>query len=518
MQLAMAGLLLCLGQAAYALGLGQARAQSYLQQPLDLRIDLISRSEAELATVTAGMASAADFRVMGITSGAIGIPMEFTIERNLEDPHIRVRSREPMTEPVLQLVIEVVWASGRMVRQYTVFLDPPTFDSAAPLPSVTPDAPATPETASTPSTANVPEPASAPPVLESGPPFDPGTEPVEAQAPAELAESPPPAVADPEPSGPVDETPPDPPGEVLADATPEAAASAPEPEAPAVRTALPDPGSPSPGEHQVARGETLWGLSTRWAREHGVDVNQMMLAVQQRNPDAFNDGNINSLKAGALLRVPDAPEHFTYDQRQAMLEVLRQEQIYRNRWDIPTNPADLPTVADLAQQPVRDEAPVEATVDSAPEEADEGRLELVPPSESAAADADAPAQGATGDEGSAGEAVVAELARAEEELANARQENSYLNERIQELEEELDRARAQVEDSGLAQMEDNLREQRESGEEQPLAVVPEDMPESWLAQYVWWLVGVLVLLVVGLVWWLRSRADDSEYFDRQNLS
>ena len=37
--------------------------------------------------------------------------------------------------PVLQVVVEVVWGSGRMLRQYTLFLDPPTFQSAAPLPS-----------------------------------------------------------------------------------------------------------------------------------------------------------------------------------------------------------------------------------------------------------------------------------------------------------------------------------------------------------------------------------------------
>ncbi|KAA9132070.1 hypothetical protein F3N42_07835 [Marinihelvus fidelis] len=535
-RLVLAVLLLGLVQPAHALGLGQARALSYLQQPLDLHIQLISRSEAEMATVTAGMASAADFRVMGLDAGVMAVPLEFTIVRDLDDPHIRVRSREPITEPVLQIVIEVVWASGRMVRQYTVFLDPPTFDSAAPLPSVTP-APVPEAPPATPPT--VVEEA---PVLETGPPFDPGTEPVSpVDEPAVAFESPAgsePALA-PEPV--VEETPPaDTPLETEVAAPPEAAVpattepaaaetslvetvAAPEPEpgpepVEPIRSALPDPGTPAADSYEVSRGETLWGLSSRWAEAHGVDVNQMMLAVQQRNPDAFNNGNINSLKAGAVLRIPQAPDDFTYDQRQAMLEVLRQEQIYRNRWDIPVDPSSLPTVSELAQQPLAEpaESAASSTADDAPDSA--GRLELVPPSESADAGGETLAQGATGEAGSAGESVVEELARAEEELANARQENTYLNERILELEAEIERARAEVSDSGLAQMEDQLREDRAAGEDEPIAIVPDDMPEPWLAKYVWWLVGLLVALVAGLVWWLRTRADDSEYVDSHPLS
>lgn len=455
----MAVLLLVASPAVFALGLGQARVHSYLQQPLDMRIDLISRSEAELATVTAGMASAADFRVMGLSSAAVGMPLEFIVERDLEDPHIRVRGSEPITEPVLQIVIEVVWASGRMVRQYTVFIDPPTFDSAAPLPSVS-----GPSDPSAPAVSDDPAREMPAPVTDSGPPFDPGTE-----APAEpLADDVPPPVED----------------------------------APAVRTAMPDPDTAPPGEHLVSRGETLWGLSRRWADAHGVDINQMMLAVQQRNPDAFNRGNINSLKAGAVLRLPDDPAEFTYDAREAMLEVLRQEQIYRDRWNIPSDPNDLPTVAELAQQPDRD-----AGSGPAPAEAeDDGRLELVPPSEGVDESEEVLARGNAGDAGAAeGESVVEELARAEEDLANARQENEYLNDRIRELEAELERSRAAVEDSNLAEMEDRLREQRATADEDETGV-PADPPDDGYGRYLWWFIGALVLLVGGLVWWLRSRS------------
>ncbi len=115
---------------ALALGLGQAQVQSYLQQPLVARIDLISRSEAEMATVTAGLASPADFQVLGLTRAAISTPLEFEINRDLSDPHIVVTSLRPMDEPVVQLVVEVVWASGR------IFLPPSFLLSSFLLPSL----------------------------------------------------------------------------------------------------------------------------------------------------------------------------------------------------------------------------------------------------------------------------------------------------------------------------------------------------------------------------------------------
>ncbi len=152
------------GLAAHALGLGQASVQSYLNQPLDARIDLISRSEAEMATVTAALASPADFQIMGLTRTDISAPLEFTVNRDLADPHIRVTSDLPMGEPVVQLVVEVVWSSGRMLRQYTLFLDPPTFTAPAPLPSTSTRAPAAPQPA-----APSPALASQPPAAEAVP-------------------------------------------------------------------------------------------------------------------------------------------------------------------------------------------------------------------------------------------------------------------------------------------------------------------------------------------------------------
>ncbi len=60
----------------------------------------------------------------------------------------------------------------------------------------------------------------------------------------------------------------------------------------------------APGQIRVASGDTLWVLADR-VRPDGVSIERMMLALQQANPEAFPGGNINRLRAGALLGVPD---------------------------------------------------------------------------------------------------------------------------------------------------------------------------------------------------------------------
>ncbi|MEM1411045.1 MAG: FimV/HubP family polar landmark protein [Pseudomonadota bacterium] len=734
-----------------ALGLGQASVRSYYEQPLDARIDLISRSEAEMATVTAGLASPADFQVLGLQRGAIGIPLEFTINRDLADPHIRVTSDIPMTDPVVQLVVEVVWSSGRMLRQYTLFLDPPTFPAPAPLPatpapqavapaqrpvpeaeettqrSTEPDlrpaeAPAAetspfaesqpaplPPPTSGPSVAqedavvnepvpavddgpaaeeSTPVPEESTPVPAAGPPFDPapgraalpaladtdemdvaaespsiaGTDgdavgeneseavpdtvseavtesaaeimdpipttpapPPEAElesvagedtaeassidpdpglteippetvpemapnlapdrvvneatidAPAEADTLPDEAVANVEAtavlatetdsagdegSGAASETIEAAPKEesvadaaisesaLVAPAEPESAPedlAGPDPEPlpeadaqpePVLRAVLPTTGQGLPGTIDVQRGDTLWGLSRTYAEAQGVSINQVMLAVQQANPSAFLDSNINRMMAGEVLRMPSREDTQALSARDAMLEVMRQEALYRTRWDVPASPDEIPTVdnlaavsgpADGADSPgagaVSDPAEVDAVTEAdgaaSPEaaaspEVAESRLELIPPSDGAEAEALGLGQGGGGETGvSTGESVVQELARTQEELANARQENAYLAERVAELEAELTRDGADdprgVADTNLAEMEERLRQERLAGDTLPeVDLSPVVNEDSWLLRFGGWIFGAVALLVAALVVFLR-RQRDPEY-------
>lgn len=544
------------GQPAFALGLGEARVQSYLQSPLDVRIKLITRSEAELATVTASLASAEDFRVIGLNRAAISVPLDFMVVADMDDPHIRVRSQLPVNEPVVQLVVEVVWASGRMLRQYTLFLDPPLSPSVAPLPatsrpveavaSAPPVSVATPDSAVEPGTRPGPEPETrleqdpvaetplpaqpqaelletpvpdAPAIRDSGPPFDPAAG-VTEQVPEAVDETGIAAARDVEAEPPVDvaatDAPADEPPEAVEDppmAEAEAVATPSEPAAddapavqspprePAFRVALPDPQSPAGDNITVQRGDTLWSIAAQWSRQHGGTVNQVMLAIQQQNPGAFNRGNINSLRAGAVLRMPGSQQVAMLDAGAATREVLRQEDIYLNHWGDPGSAQEPPLLASLPVAP----PPSGATESEAPVDELAGRLELVPPGEAE----DELATGTTGDgTAEAGESVVEELARTQEELANAQQENVYLNERISELEAELERrTQGGVADANLAELEQRLREDRQSGAGQAeLAVVPPSSIRPWYARLTPWVIGFALLVLGGVVWWLRTRS------------
>jgi pilus assembly protein FimV len=272
----------------------------------------------------------------------------------------------------------------------------------------------------------------------------------------------------------------------------------------------------------VQRGQTLWGIANRISRERGYSVNQLMLAIQQQNPGAFNQGNINSLKAGAVLRLPSRDEVLSFSQDEAMLEVQRQELVWRSgSGSVPAGVDELPVIADL--EPVDTVGPAEESTDidviAEPGTADEiarGRLELVPPANDDALAADA-GIGNTGDENEEGAvSVVEELARTQEELVNAQQENEYLADRIQELEAELARREPDeqdaglVEDTGLAELEQRLQEQRQAGEEEEVQVIPQDEQRPWLARWTPWVLITLLLAVGAVVWWLRSRRSEDE--------
>ncbi len=110
--------------ALFALGLGGAVVESYLNQPLDVRVELISQSSEELQSITVGLASADDFEMLGLSRSTITVPLAFQLVTDTAKPYIHISSDQRVNEPVVQVLVEVVWASGRMLREYTLFLDP----------------------------------------------------------------------------------------------------------------------------------------------------------------------------------------------------------------------------------------------------------------------------------------------------------------------------------------------------------------------------------------------------------
>ena len=162
---------------AFALGLGSLESDSSLNEPFSGRIDILGAAPEDFDTLTVTLADAEQFARAGIERNPALFGLRFAIDDSVPgEDFIRVTSKDPIREPYLNFLVELNWANGRLVREYTVLLDPPLYDPdrrravfapapAAPAAAAPAAAPAPAATAPTPST---PPPAAAPPATTRG--------------------------------------------------------------------------------------------------------------------------------------------------------------------------------------------------------------------------------------------------------------------------------------------------------------------------------------------------------------
>jgi pilus assembly protein FimV len=213
---------------AHAAGLGRLMVLSPLGQPLQAEIEVVSLQPGEDESLSARLASPEAFRQAGIEMTPALVGLQFSVERREGRPVILLRTTQPVNEPFLDVLVELQWASGRLVREYTFLLDPPEYKGPQPIAAAPPAAP--PE-----KPAVVPAPAKPAPKVEARP-----------IAPA-----------------------------------PAAAAT-----------------------HEVKKGDTL-GAIARKTKPEGVTLNQMLIALYRANREAFIRENINLVRAGRILSIPD---------------------------------------------------------------------------------------------------------------------------------------------------------------------------------------------------------------------
>jgi len=232
-----------LSSAASAAGLGKLTVLSALGQPLRAEIELTSVSSEELAGMTVKLAPPDAFRSANIEFNPALLSLRFAVENRGGRQLIRVSSTQPLNEPFVDMLIELSSSNGRLVREYTFLLDPPELRSTQP--------------------AQV---AAAPAAAPAQP---------RAQAPVASAPAPTPAVSEPARPAPGRAAP-----------TPRAAAETPE-------------------NYRVRRGDTLSGIAVR-VKPTDISLDMMLVALYRANPDAFIGNNMNRLKSGQILSVPDA--------------------------------------------------------------------------------------------------------------------------------------------------------------------------------------------------------------------
>jgi pilus assembly protein FimV len=123
------------------LGLGDITLKSSFNQPLNAEIKLIKVRDLSEDEILVALASREDFRRLGVERlfFLTGLKYEVVLD-NPADPHIRVTSNKPVTEPYLNFLLDVQWPTGTVLREYTLLLDLPVYNQTPTAQSVTPAA------------------------------------------------------------------------------------------------------------------------------------------------------------------------------------------------------------------------------------------------------------------------------------------------------------------------------------------------------------------------------------------
>jgi len=337
---------------ASALGLGDITLDSALNQPFSAEIPLDSYDEADLDALSVSLASEATFERYGLDQPAFLLDFQFKVKRTESGaPAVSITSLRPVSEPFVTLLLDIKWASGRLLREYTVLLDPPLFESQPVQTAVTAPATTAPaDSAAVDSNQGVaagqvsraPEPASTSASTST-------REPAPAPRPTEAATR---------TSGQTSST----------DAAAETAAAQ----------------AGMSGEYSVQRRDTLWGIAQRVKGENDLTTNQVMLALYRANPQAFL-GNINRLKAGAILRVPQQNDLSELTPAEATAVVREQNAAASQPTAATAAPARLTLVApaedsatgineDAAADPVATSGAVDSALEAAAQEVESGQM------------------------------------------------------------------------------------------------------------------------------------------------
>jgi pilus assembly protein FimV len=251
--------------AASAAGLGRITVFSALGQPLRAEVQL-SASPEELAGMSARLASPDAFHQANVDYVATLSKLQFTVEKRATGGAVvKLSSDAPINDPFLDLLLELDWRTGRLVREYTFLLDPPEVAAQATYREGGSIAPPSPRQ----------------PVVKP------------ALTPKEEAERLADSLAH---GGKLAENP------AEKKTAPENAAK---PQAPAVK---PHPAASSPETAKtvvVKRGDTLAKVA-RANLEPGVSLDQMLVGLFEDNPAAFDGKNMNRLKTGAILKITPA--------------------------------------------------------------------------------------------------------------------------------------------------------------------------------------------------------------------
>ena len=347
---------------AHALGLGKLVVHSGLDEPLNGEIELLSATSQEIKTVKSSLAPRADFDSAGIELPFFLTGIKYNVvQRNDGRSFLTLSTDEPVREPFVHLLLQVEWSGGKLIREYTALLDPPQWATGNPPDIQTPEVPAeiadadlipdpTSTLAQAPPTETLPvpgepaadslAPAAVKPEAELSPVApEPASPQAKASEPVPVPEAVAPTPSPTETAG-VTEMPTD----TAATPASEASLAGPSSESPAI---APTPPGPEPADQGVPptsnvrawasaweygpikKGETLGHISEKLRNDKTLTSKQVMLALLRANPSAFYGKNVNNLKTGMILKVPEREEVETVSKDLAAREFHAQYQVWQ---------------------------------------------------------------------------------------------------------------------------------------------------------------------------------------------
>jgi pilus assembly protein FimV len=299
---------------ASAVGFGGINVTSSLGQPLVAEIELVAVDKADKSSLNAHLASPEAFKGAGIDYPYTLPKLKFEVSAHPNgSAYIKATSDQVVNEPFVSLLLELTWSSGRLLREYTFLLDPPGFVAEQPpAVAVKPIEPVI-------ESAVVP----AEPIAQAAPVAVAASAPQEATSAAAPAAQDATAVAQPEP--------------VAIDAASAVAAEVTTPAETKVEplakeeTPVTEPATKKPAENNhaptspvtVKSGDTLGKIANQ-IKSTDVSLERMLVALYRANAEEFDDHNMNRIKTGKILHLPEAEDVAKIKQAEAVKEVRAQ--------------------------------------------------------------------------------------------------------------------------------------------------------------------------------------------------
>jgi len=237
--------------AASAAGLGKLTVLSALGQPLRAEIELTTSAGEDPASMAVKLATPEAFRSANIDFNPALLSLRFAVEQRGGRQIIRVNSSQPLNEPFVDMLLELTWNNGHLVREYTFLLDPAELRTTQPA-----------QVAGSPAPRAASQPAAAAPAAAAASSAVPAFDAAERARIAAAREG-------------------------------------------AQRQAAQRDAAAAESTYRVRRGDTLSGIATR-VKPAEISLDMMLVALYRANPEAFIGNNMNRLKSGQILSVPDS--------------------------------------------------------------------------------------------------------------------------------------------------------------------------------------------------------------------